>query len=199
MLGIQLISSKSYALERIWGPHETFRRVLSEQNSSFIFSDPDVELPERLAENFICRIREISLKYRCKKVGPALEIPRGGERKNIKMNHPVIGSYGIVDWEKRFWDIQLEKNIYRANIDTTLFYWNFDIKIDFRRQYNYLRSTFRPRRFIKFIPRFEFLDIRVAEDGFTLRHLPWYDKDKMPEDERAFYRKEAAKWSTWVR
>jgi Glycosyl transferase family 2 len=181
------------------GPHETFRRVLSEQQSPFIFSDPDVELPEKLSEEFLSRITEISCKYWCRKVGPALEIPSAGEVKNIVMRHIVLGEHSVADWERRFWRMQIEENVYRADLDTTFFFWNTNIKIDPRRQFNGAREKLRPRRFIKFIPRFEFTDIRVAGKGFTLRHLPWYRDDKMPEDERDFYRQEAAKWSTWVR
>lgn len=181
------------------GPHETFRRVLSEQKKPFIFSDPDVELPERLSENFLSRIHEVSCKYWCRKVGLALEIPRVDEGRNITMCHSVLGEYGVADWERKFWQVEIEKNVYRAAVDTTFFYWNTNIKVDLRRQYNVSRLKLRPRRFIKFIPKFEFPDIRIAGEGFTLRHLPWYTDDKMPEDERDFYREEAAKWSTWVR
>lgn len=180
------------------GPHETFQRILSEQESPFIFSDPDIELPENLAENFVCRLHEISRRYRCRKVGPALEIPKFSESRDITMRHRILGDYGIAEWEQQFWQIEIEKNVYRANLDTTLFYWNPKVNTDFRRQYNFSRNNFRPRRFIKFIPKFAFTDIRVAGEGFTTRHLPWYHDDKMPEDEREFYRQEAARWSTWV-
>lgn len=181
------------------GPLQSVSWIKRSFNKAFIFSDPDLELPDPLPDNFLSELFHISNKYSCAKVGLALEIPPSNVCRDLKMRHHILGDYDVLEWERQFWDIQLEPGVFRAEVDTTFFLWNPGIRFDIRRCYVQLRETLRPRRLIKYFPRPRYTDIRVAKYGFVARHLPWYLDDGFPRDERELYIHEASKWSSWLR
>jgi FkbM family methyltransferase len=116
----------------------------------FILTDPDLEFNENLPDNFIEILSQLSDKYKCNKVGFALDI-----RDFDKMyNFIYFENNTIYDWEKRFWYNKInheEYELYWASIDTTFCL------------VNKLNNKF---------------DIRVA-GNFTAKHLPWYINNKL--------------------
>jgi len=181
------------------GPHQTVQRIMERAKGPFVFTDPDISLSETLPDDFLTTLFALSRRYRCRKVGLALEIPAPGESRDLVFHLPPIGSFTIQEWEKRFWEHELEPGVYRAQVDTTFFLWNADIHTDFRRSYKHFRNSLRPRRLARRLPDVWHTDIRVARAGFPARHLPWYKDDLFPEDERAFYKQTATRASTWLR
>lgn len=182
------------------GPHRVVMQLRAAMRTPFLFSDPDLRLPEVLPDRFVTRLLALSRRYRCAKVGLALEIPPEAEARDLRFDHPVLGPFKVSDWERQFWKIELEPGVYRANVDTTFFLWNPAVRFDWRRLYNETLWSLKPRRiFGTMIPLIGQADIRVAEPGFVARHLPWYRNDEMPEDERAFYKQSASSISTWFR
>ena len=131
----------------------------------FIYTDPDIEFNKELPINFIDRLIELTEKHRIGKVGFALDISDSEKFKplfKIKKYRKVY----IKDWEKRHWEKEIEKNVYRADISTTFSVYNkkyFDFSIE--------------RHFLK--------SLRIS-GNYTAKHLQWYDND-MNNFESNFY------------
>lgn len=126
----------------------------------FIYSDPDISF-DKLADDFVFRLLQLSHKYQVAKVGAALSL------NNLNnLNIIVDGiSYTISEWESQFWKTCVEKDVYSAPVDTTLHLFN--------KQY-YLPNSF-------------FKAIRVGGVGYEVEHAPWLTTDPMPIDEKEYY------------
>jgi len=117
----------------------------------FIITDPDLEYNEKLPNNFIDILYEISTKYNASKVGFALDIT-----SSDIFNDNYVDDINIKEWEMQFWKKPLEKynnlDIYDADIDTTFF---LGCK-------SKLSNGFSTK-----------INIRVASN-FICKHLPWH-------------------------
>jgi hypothetical protein len=121
--------------------------VYNQMPDEFILTDADLQFNEKLPKNFIEILSELSDKYKCSKIGFALDIS--------DFDKMLKGSYfrglTIYDWEKRFWNTkQDDKNyeLYKADIDTTFCLLNKKNE----------KNNF---------------SIRIAGD-FLAKHIPWY-------------------------
>jgi hypothetical protein len=159
----------------------------------YIFTDPDLLLPEDISDTFLTSLFNYSVKYKTRKVGLALDISDVSNFKKIQCT--IAGQkYEIFEWEQRFWKILLENNVYRASVDTTFHIYNPNITLDKRRLLNEFFDVWPMKKM-----GFSLMtDIRVAGNGFTAKHRPWYEDDGWPPDERDFYRKSSENWSTWL-
>lgn len=113
--------------------------------SVFILTDPDLELNSNLPTNFIEILFELQNKYKCHKIGFALDISSNDIRTDIK-----FAGHTIKKWEAQFWTKKIANDkyeLYKADVATTFCLVNF----------NYNGQ-----------------DIRIAGD-FTCKHLPWYN------------------------
>jgi FkbM family methyltransferase len=112
----------------------------------FVLTDPDLEFNKALPPDFIQRLSVLSNKYKCHKIGFALDIC-----DSDKMYDSVYAEdKTIAQWESQFWTTQIEDpdyTLYKATIDTTFCLVNKSYVND--------------------------VNIRVA-DNFTAKHLPWY-------------------------
>jgi hypothetical protein len=141
----------------------------------FILTDPDLLFNERLPDNFIQKLIQISHYFKANRVGFALFI----DSDDIKTDILFWNKHSIKEWERQFWikrmlyppDTSLE--LYSAGIDTTFCLIN--------QRYNTKTN------------------IRVAGD-YTCRHLPWYiDFEKeLEEGELESYLK-ANNSSSWIK
>jgi hypothetical protein len=119
----------------------------------FIVTDPDLEYNEKLPNNFIEIMKEISTLHQAGRVGFALEI------ENQELYEAIYFSgRNVKEWESQFWVNKLEPfsislddkvELYEALIDTTFF--------------------------LGCKSRLHNKNIRVASN-FTAKHLPWYPK-----------------------
>ncbi|WBU57094.1 hypothetical protein [Paracoccus sediminicola] len=171
------------------GPRGTVAGVARELGpyNAFIFSDPDLWLPEKPAPDFLTHMFDMGRKYRRAKVGLALDIAQPELFRDITM---VTGRRGkewtITRWEKRFWKFPLQQNVYDAQVDTTYFL--------------HVPNSGAERNLVDFgqkqtrVP-----SLRIAGEGFTARHRPWYKDDGQPDAEREFYTRSATHVSTWTR
>lgn len=130
-----------------------------------VYTDSDIELNPRTPRDFVKRMVDVAAKYDQLKVGLALKIddlpdtPYGRQAKW---------------WEQRYWEKQLEPNIYSAHVDTT-----FSI--------------------IKVGISFTYEAIRLAGD-MTARHIPWYlDYDNLDDEERYIIDNSDSEFSTTKR
>ncbi len=110
----------------------------------------------------------LSDKHRISKVGLALDIS-----DHEKFQDVFKGNY---EYEMQFWQEELEKNTFRAKIDTTFHLCN----MKFMKFSQFMHS--KRMRY-----RFFFNALRLAGDGFVAKHLPWYVDHGMPQEERDFY------------
>jgi len=135
-----------------------------------IFTDPDM-IFDVLAEDFISRLLHLSHKYQIAKVGPALAL--------VNVNDSSIEfdgkRYSVREWESQFWANPIEDGVYSAGIDTTMCL--------------FIKKYYSPNLFYK--------ALRVAGDGFEVQHAPWMLNDRMPHDEREFYKHKAI-WGWWI-
>jgi hypothetical protein len=120
--------------------------------NKYILTDPDLEFNTNLPNNFIEILSKLSDKYKCNKVGFALDI---SDFDNMYIT-TYFNNLNIYDWEKQFWTNIIDDNIYdlyNADIDTTFCLVNK----------NYIN---------------DYNNIRVA-GNFTAKHLPWYKNNKI--------------------
>ncbi len=78
----------------------------------------------------------------------------------------------VIQWEKQFWEKELEKGVYEAGVDTTF-------------------ALYKPGSFEYTIHP----SIRTG-DPFTARHMPWYSDLRKPSKEDIFYKNKASKTIT---
>jgi hypothetical protein len=120
-----------------------------------VYTDPDLEFNPRMPDDFLESMRSMMLKYNEVKIGLALKIddvPESCSRNCYT---------GTIDHEKQFWVDEIEKDVYRAMVDTTFCLLH------------------RPERH-------DYRALRIAGD-FTARHLPWYrDYSTINDEERYF-------------
>ncbi len=126
-----------------------------------VYTDSDITLGRDCPNNFIERLVEVSKKYNYHKVGLALRID----------NLPDT-TYGNIarEHESKFWINELEKDLYKSDIDTTF-------------------AIIDPQK------PFTYEAIRVAGD-LTANHLPWYNQDPLSEEEKYVIKHNESKFST---
>jgi hypothetical protein len=120
-----------------------------------VYSDSDLELNPNMPEDFLEIMKSKLLTYNERKIGLALRID------DVPLNCYKNCITGTIDHERQFWRDELEKDLYRALVDTTfcLLRWP---------QYHDLGA------------------LRIA-GNFTARHLPWYqDYATLNEEEKYF-------------
>jgi hypothetical protein len=129
-----------------------------------VYSDSDVELFAAIPENFISRIIEKAEKYGYTKAGLALRI-------NDLPDNEYANHYR--QWEAKYWQKQVEPDVYEADIDTTF-------------------CIIKPGQ------PFDYKALRLG-GNLTARHVPWYvDFDGLDEEEK-YYLQNSRDWSTYKR
>jgi hypothetical protein len=145
----------------------------------FILSDPDIEINEKMPQNFAEILFNLSNQYKVYKVGLALDIhDRDKFVRCAQKGNPLY------EYQLRYWKEPIKHDtyeLYRAAVDTTftLVNNNFEYKV---KDGNYTAPA-----------------IRIAGD-FTAKHLPWYKHflQSIPADELYQYMHHN-KSSTFVR
>lgn len=134
------------------------------KNQFYMVSDCDVlpaeECPMKVTEHFWSVLK----KYpQITKVGFGLRIDDLPESYALREN--------VVDWEKNFWQKELEKGLFEASIDTTF-------------------ALYRPGIY----PQDQdwWKSIRTGLP-FVARHLPWYENSAHPSEEDIYYQKSIGK------
>ena len=154
------------------GPRWFFQSELYRSSPElFFYTDPDLQWPEGLAPDFVTKFVGISAEYKSGKVGAALTLPAQDEIIEKKLNHQGK-ILSIREWENRFWERELEENVYEAAVDTT---WHLVNK--------------------KYFSIYKFISgHRLAGRGFECQHLPWYKSEHRIDGDLIDYSKKS-KWS----
>lgn len=134
----------------------------------YIVTDPDVIPDDDAPLNAVEYFYRLHIRYEHFKVGFGLQI-------DDLPNHYILKPQ-VIEWERQFWKIPLENEVYEAAIDTT-----FALYKPFTDLY-----TLHP-------------SIRTGRP-YTAKHLPWYVDSSKIDEEEAFYRMHASQditsWNT---
>lgn len=140
----------------------------------FIYTDPDIELPDPMPVNFLTRLIGLSNTYKIGKVGCALDISDSHLFDDLSVRQEASAvETTVIEHEQQYWLHMVEPDVYRADVDTTFALYNV--------------RWFRIWHFMK--------ALRVA-GPWTIKHRPWYLDKRLPANELTFY-KESAKFSSW--
>ena len=152
-----------------WKNRELFDKY---SKGFFVLTDADIVPNIKLKNDYLKTMLNLLLKYNeFTKIGFALDIDDLPEYYSLKEN--------VRKWEKKFWDLEIEPNVYSAEIDTTFaLYWPSTDRI--------VQDLY---------PSF-FSAIRLGGD-FTAKHGGWYTNNNDLTDEQLFYIKTSNNSNSW--
>jgi len=158
-------------LEENYGPHYILRNPDYYKTLPDIFSlsDPDVEFPKNISENFQEEMINVGIKYRVCKVVFAIEVPSENEFLELVVN--LDGKLrNMHEWEQQFWQNQIDKTstgdpIFQTTLDTQFAIYNKEF----------------------FSPEERYKALRIG-GKFTSKHLGFYKESIVPKEESDFYR-----------
>lgn len=160
-------------LKKNYGPRFCFqnRRFFEILPKYFVLTDPDIELSVNFDRQVFDQIILLTDSLEVGKIGLALSLE---DSVGFREEFFQIGDseYTILQWEKQFWTKRLTDLRfcgYEADVDTTFAFYN--------------KRFFNPSEFAKAIRISEFGGISISA-----RHLPWYKKSIVSDDELAFYK-----------
>jgi len=135
----------------------------------FALSDPDVEFPKNLGQDFLKEMIELGEKNKVGKVGFAIDIPKKEEFLELIVN--LDGELrNMFEWEQQFWKNEIDKTsgndpVYLTTLDTQFAVYNKDY----------------------FSPEDRYRAIRIG-GKYTSKHLGFYKNSIVPREEADFYR-----------
>lgn len=136
------------------------------KNTNYIYTDPDVVPVTECPNNVIKYFISILDKYpQIEKVGFALKIDDIPDHYHLKQK--------VINWEKQYWEKEIEENIFDAKIDTTFALYRPNVKGGW--------------------------EIQAARTGFPYlaKHLPWYVNTCKLNEEELFYTQTATNAGSW--
>ncbi len=168
-----------FELEKHIGPRRAVRQCaeLNGFGTPMIFTDPDLGLPSPPDPYFLSRMIELGRKYNVVKVGLALDV---FDDTRIDQDMPIGPKKTVFSEHRRFFDRELEPDVFEAGVDTTFFMY---VPRPVPRKKDIFHS--QPR-----IPA-----IRLGGPGFLADHRPWLFEPGIPEEEVAHYA-QVAGWAS---
>ena len=139
------------------------------RNDYFVYTDADLVPIDECPSDFILHFRAILDKYRSiEKVGFGLKID------DLPEHYGKRGE--VLLWEKKFWEKEVEADVYDAAVDTT-----FALYRPYTNGFRYVPPAFR------------------TGGKYVVRHLPWYENTSSPDEEERFYASHVKKGAShWI-
>ena len=139
----------------------------------FILTDPDILPNKKLPKNFMRILVKNLLKYDewITKAGFALDI------SNIPDFYPAKNK--VIAWEQRFWQNEVDKDIFLTRLDTTFALYKPISFEDYQKDDNHFKA------------------LRIA-GNFTCYHMGWHIDYSNLTDEQKYYRAHASDSSSWI-
>src|SRR5690606_32254212 len=139
----------------------------------YFITDADILPNPNLPEDFIKIMIQKMDKYNKKivKVGLALDIDTVPDYYPLKEK--------VVSWERKFWEEELEKDVFLADVDTTFA----------------LYKPFYPSKF-KVRQRNFYRAIRLG-GNFTSKHMGWYLNPENLTEEQKYYMRTSSTSNSW--
>jgi hypothetical protein len=160
------------------GPRRTLQKMssLPETYDGFIFTDPDLLLPENPDPMLVTNMFRIGRWYRRLKVGLALDL----NPEYIDVDRRVYLHRTVQEVERKNWKRELEPGVFKAVIDTTFFLYV---------------PPYGPHKCFSLHGRRQtrLPSIRVAKEGYAALHRPWLRDGDLNASERNYYTDTASK------
>ncbi len=138
------------------------------KNTSYIYTDPDILPVKECPKDVIIHFRTILKKFKeISKIGFGLKIDDLPDHNPRKQE--------VINWEKQFWENEVEPDLYKARIDTTFALYKPNIK------YQQWETTLR------------------TGGKFMAHHLPWYENPNSPNAEESYFRQHTSDTSSWYK
>jgi hypothetical protein len=155
--------------------------ICSRMPKYFIVTDPDLILNPDMPPNAIDKMKRIVDMYSVSKVGLAIDIDTPEERDRF------FNADQVDAWERNYWSRKVEllpeiDDLYAAPIDTTFSLYNRD---QFLAEIDNVPGNMTCNTSA----------IRIA-GRFTCRHMGWWNKLPLEEDEYKFYKESTTHWSS---
>lgn len=152
-----------------------------ETDGGFIFTDPDLALPDPPAPDLMKVMFEMGLRHDYIKVGLALSI----DPAIIDVDRITYNTRTVYQVEHKYWKRAVEPDVYKATTDTTFFL--------------YVPRLSDERRFNDYgMRQAKIPSIRIGRTGFVAIHRPWLRKDQIDPAEEQFYFDTTDGHSTYV-
>ena len=136
------------------------------RNGYFIYTDPDVFPVNECPHDLISYLLDLLWKYpEISKVGPGLRL--------YDIPDCYVQKDSVVAWETKYWEIPMEKNVFKARIDTTF-------------------AVYRPRM----MHDAKSSALRTGEP-YVMHHAPWYEDERSLSEEEMFYQNHMKKGVSW--
>lgn len=165
------------------GPRRSLARAAQDPgtDAGFIFTDPDLILPEPPAPDLVTAMFDIGRRHRVIKVGLALSLdPETVDLDRVTYNTRTVGQV-----ERKYWTQAVEDGVFRATTDTTFFL--------------YVPQKGDTRRFNDFgLRQARIPSLRVGRDGFVAIHRPWLLTDTVDSAQTQYYFDNTSGHSTYV-
>jgi glycosyltransferase involved in cell wall biosynthesis len=125
----------------------------------YIYTDPDVVPVDECPDDFVYHLYEVLKRHPgIEKVGLGLKID------DLPDHYSRKGE--VINWERQFWQNEVEKDLYDAYVETTF-------------------ALYRP---LAKGPAWECKAYRTGGD-YMARHLPWYENSNDLDEESLYYMK----------
>ena len=158
---------KNYGSKALWKSGIWLKFMFS----NFVYTDSDVLPVDECPNDFLEYFYKLLVKYpNIHKVGFSIKID--------DLPDTFINKSKVINWEKRYYNKEIENNIYLAPIDTTF-------------------ALYRP--FSKSGRRDDNAPILRVGFPYQIRHLPWYIDNNKLDLEEEFYINSLKKRTHWSR
>jgi len=136
------------------------------RNGYYCYTDPDVFPVNECPTGLVTHLLELLWRYpEVLKAGPGLRLA------------DIPDSYGqkdeVLEWESKYWTCPIEKEVYKAAIDTTFALYRPRV----------LHDTTTP-------------SLRTGEP-YVMHHSPWYEASNLLSEEEVFYRATKTQGISW--
>lgn len=156
---------KNYGSKSLWKSGVFYKYMFSK----FCYTDSDLFIHEDCPNNFLEHFESLLAKYKnCYKIGFSLLINNLPDYYKEKQN--------VIKWESQFYEIEIEKGVFYATIDTT-----FALYRPFSRRGERDGSDFM---------------IRVGAP-YSCYHMPWYSNSEQLDKEEIYYKKSLLEKTHW--
>lgn len=136
--------------------------------SYYVYTDPDLEGIETCPDDFVKHFIQLLHRY------PGVE-KAGFGLKIDDLPDTYARKTEVVEWEKKFWTRQVEKDVFDAALDTT-----FAVYKPYTNGAIWVQNALR------------------TGGNYVVRHLPWYENSAEPDAENLYYlenmKKGASHW-----
>lgn len=135
----------------------------------YVYTDSDIVPCKDCPDDFMSFFRDVLKRHKyATKVGFGLKIDDLPDHYNLKQS--------VIEWESKFWKYEVEKEVYRAPIDTTFALY----RPYARKNANWYIEQYR------------------TGGKYVAHHMPWYNNSDDLSPEEQYYKNSCTKSTHWT-